>query len=142
MQRAEHRVELVCVFFCFTYDVTASWPDLTPSISLPKVAKGIPHKFCKVSAQSSLRTGSNLRNKSCWGCRGERGTSVHGADTFIAVYGKTIGCLCPRKCRSVPSLADYRSTKKITKCLQPHREKLRICALRAFLKLILKHYFS
>ena len=36
--------------------------------------------------------------------RGERGTSVHGADMFTAVFGKTNGCLCSRKCKIISSL--------------------------------------
>ena len=75
-------------------------------------------------------------------CRGERGTSVHGADTFTAVFGKTIGRLCSRKCRSIPSLADNRSTYIMTKCLLPDWRKSQICVSRVRLKLILKHYFS
>ena len=50
----------------------------------------------------------------------------------IKYYRKIIGCLCSRKCRSIPSLADYGPTNKFTKCLQPHWRKLRMCFACAF----------
>ena len=57
---------------------------------------------------------------------------MHRTDTLIAVFGKTFGSLCFRKCRCIPSLAGYRSTYKITKCLQPHWGKLQMCLASAF----------
>ena len=44
---------------------------------------------------------------------------MHGTVTFTEVFGKTFGCLCSRKCKINLSLADYRLTYKIRKCLHP-----------------------
>ena len=96
-----------------------------------------PHQF-PYRRNICIRTGVQRKLSG----RGERGTSVHGADTFTAVFGKTIGSRCSRKCKIIPSLADYRSTYEVTRCLQPHWKKSQICVLRALSKLLLKINFS
>ena len=75
----------------------------------------------KIPKNRILKNGIYVREPyQVYMCRGERGTSVHGADTFTSVFGKTIGRRCSRKCKIIASLADYHSTYEVTKCLQNH----------------------